>query len=176
MVAEIERQLFASHRVAESVVIAAQVAQGAPDPEIGDGDQLLVADLASHREHELQVSDRGLVFLVRHRDDAFGHAQMHVFGQRDRGAVFLRKAEQEVADEGEVGETGIDPLGGVAEKRSGVLAGRVERFDQRAAGGQMGHAAFDASKCEVLAQAIEDLARHGSRGSNRGISHDGHLS
>ncbi len=167
LVAEIQRELFAAHRVAEGIVVAALVAQRAPDPEVGDGDHLLVADFAGHREHELEAPDRGSVFLVRHGDDTLGHAQVYIVGERQGGAGFLRKAAEEVPDEGEIGEAGIDPLGGVAEKRGGVLAGGIERFDQRAAGGEVGHAAADAAKRQVLAQALEEFAGYRGRGLNR---------
>ena len=81
---EAQREFAGFGNVAESVVVTALAAQAAAHPEIGDGDHLLVADFLFQRENGVKTFDGFGEFFFGDGEQAFGHAQMRVFEERER--------------------------------------------------------------------------------------------
>ena len=103
------------------------MAQAPGRPEIGNGEQFCVVDLAFQGLNEAEVLDGQREVLGGHGDHAFGEAHVEVVEQGKFRAACGGEASEQVSHQSGAGESGIDPLGDQAEKDPGIRRRRVQR-------------------------------------------------
>ena len=155
-VAGIERQPSALDGEAEGVIVAADAAQAAGRPEVGDGEEFGVVDLAFQGLNEAEVLDGQRKILAGHGHHAFGEPHVQVIEQRKFRAARGGEAREQLSNQSGTGESGIDPLGDQAEKDSGIRRRRVERLQRGGVGRERSHAALHPAKGQMVAKLRDD--------------------